>query len=266
MRYRGAVRTMRHLSDFGSRWAMVSHGFRYGGFPASRTLPDQDKSLLELHIRELGDRPIWCRAGLSDLSVVYDTFDGGYHLPPKNLRPVGTILDLGSNIGLTMAHFAVLYPEARIFGVEIDAGNIELCRKNIAPWSDRCRLVHAAVWHETCEVSYGGARESGYAVLNGRGGREKGRVRGVTLDGLLGQLELDLVDYVKMDIEGAEKEVLADASRWADRVRCLKVEVHPDKVQPRYSIETCISDLERHGFHCSLESRHESCIIANRDL
>jgi FkbM family methyltransferase len=151
-------------------------------------------------------------------------------------------------------------------GVEIDEGNIALCRKNIAPWSERCRLVHAAVWHEAAEVSYGGARESGYAVLNGRGGQVKGRVRGITLDTLIDQFDVATVDYVKMDIEGAEKAVLADATRWANRVRCLKVEVHPEKVRPHYPIDACREDLERHGFRCSLESRHESCIIATRKL
>ena len=92
MRYRGAMRTMRHLSDLGSRRALLAHGFRYGAFPTRQTPPDTDAPLLELRIRELDDRPIWCRAGLSDLSVVYDTFDGGYHLPPKGLKPVRTIL------------------------------------------------------------------------------------------------------------------------------------------------------------------------------
>jgi len=244
---------------------MLAHGFRYSGITGRETPSDAAAPLLELRIRDLGGRPIWCRAGLSDLGVVYDTFDGGYHLPPDTLTPIRNVLDLGSNIGLTMAHFSVLYPEARILGVEIDEGNVALCRKNIAPWAERCEVIHAAVWHEAREVSYGGARESGYAVMNGGGGEEKGRVRGVTMDSLIERLGVDCVDYVKMDIEGAEKAVLADAGKWASRVRCLKVEVHPEKALPRYPIEACVADLERHGFRCSLERRHHACVIATRE-
>jgi hypothetical protein len=76
---------------------------------------------------------------------------------------------------------------------------------------------------------------------------------------------VEMVDFVKMDIEGAERVVLADASRWASRVRCLKVEVHPDKAVPRYSIEACMADLKRHGFRCDREPRHEACLIASRE-
>jgi hypothetical protein len=32
------------------------------------------------------------------------------------------ILDLGANIGLTISRFAVLHPEERVVGVEMDAG------------------------------------------------------------------------------------------------------------------------------------------------
>jgi len=264
MRYRGAMRTIRHLSDFHSRCALLAYGVRCGGLSPREVLHNPDAPLLELRIRELNGRPIWCRAGLSDFGVLYDTFDGGYHVPPDTLRPIRTVLDLGSNIGLTIAHFAVLFPEARILGVEIDEENIALCRKNIAPWADRCDVIHAAAWHEAGDVAYGGTRESGYAVLNGDGGAAKGRVRSMTLGALIDQLGAATVDYVKMDIEGAESKVLANAGAWAARVRCLKVEVHPEKALPCYPVEACIADLERHGFRCSLEPRHAACVIATR--
>ena len=38
-------------------------------------------------------------------------------------------------------------------------------------------------------------------------------VRAVTLDGLVDELKLDRVDFIKMDIEGAERHALAGASR-----------------------------------------------------
>jgi hypothetical protein len=51
------------------------------------------------------------------------------------------------------------------------------------------------------------------------------------------------VDYVKMDIEGAERFVLRHNTEWAARVRSIKVEVHPP-----YSVEECLADLRRLGF------------------
>src|SRR5436305_882928 len=78
----------------------------------------------EIAIRALGGWSVTIRRGSSDAEVVWETFSGKFHLPPSDLWP-RTIWDLGANIGLTVAHFAVLYPEARLIGVELDDGNLE---------------------------------------------------------------------------------------------------------------------------------------------
>ena len=52
------------------------------------SVPTDADTLVPLRITELGDTPIHCRSGLSDLGVVYDTFDGRFHLPPEDLDPV----------------------------------------------------------------------------------------------------------------------------------------------------------------------------------
>ena len=43
-----------------------------------------------------------------------------------------------------------------------------------------------------------------------------------------------MVDYAKIDIEGAERELLRDNAGWAERVRTVNVEVH----EP-YTVEEC---------------------------
>lgn len=225
---------------------------------------DAGAPLVELRIRELHDKPIWCRSGLSDLGVVYDTFEGQYHLPPPDLRPVRAILDLGSNIGLTVAHLAEVHPEARILGVELDRGNFELCRRNIESCGDRCEVLHGAVWHEPGEVPYGGGRESGYAVNLALGAQVRATAPALTVDSLIERLGVDEIDYVKMDIEGAEKEVLRNGGSWLPRVRCIKVEVHPEKASTLYTMGMCVDDLERHGMSCEIDARHHACIIGRR--
>ena len=225
---------------------------------------DVKAPLVPLRMKALHGGTIWCRSGLSDLGVVYDTFEGRYHLPPEDSRSVRTILDLGSNIGLTIAHYAALFPEAEILGVELDSGNYELCRKNIAPYGKRCQVLNAAVWHTASEVSYGGARESGYAVITGEGQAVKNTVSALTVDSLIDKLGAGEVDFVKMDIEGAEKEVLGNAASWIGRVRSIKVEVHPEKASTLYTLGMCIEDLERHGMVCTLDARHHACIVARK--
>jgi hypothetical protein len=86
----------------------------------------------------------------------------------------------------------------------------------------------------------------------------------VTIASLVEQLNVPQVDFVKMDIEGAEKEVLGAAGAWIGKVRCLKVEVHPEKASTPYTVAACTKDLEKHGMICSRDPRHPACVIARR--
>ena len=131
------------------------------------------------------------------------------------------ILDLGANIGMTMAHLAVLYPSARIVGVELDAENAALCRENLRPWADRCTIVEAAAWTADGAVRYERRRgyEQGFHVTSESG---NATAPAISLNTLLARHGWDQVDFVKMDIEGAEQQVLRRATQWAERVRSIK--------------------------------------------
>lgn len=158
-----------------------------------------------VRVPDLGGAEITVRPGTSDVLVLLETLSGRYHLPPPGIEP-GVILDLGSNIGATMAHFAHLYEDARVCGVELDAENAELCALNVARWGERCQVLHAAVAGSDGTGSYertGGAL--GYKL-----GAGAERVRTMAIDSIFEHFGLDEVDYLKMDIEGAEREVLRD--------------------------------------------------------
>ncbi len=228
----------------------------------TRLASETDHSvLIPLRVNDLGGETIWCRSGLADLGVVYDTFVGRYHLPPEEAGPVRTILDLGANIGLTAAHFAVLFPEARVLGAELDRENCELARRNTARFGDRVHILHGAVWHEPGEVSYGGRRESGFAI--GAAGANSRRAPAFTVAQLIDRLGVSEVDYVKMDVEGAEREVLAEGA-WLAQVRAIKIEVHPEKASFLYTVGDCIEDLRRQGFRCRPDPRHHACVVGVR--
>jgi FkbM family methyltransferase len=216
-----------------------------------KRLEDASAGVFSLHLRD-GYR-VECRAGTTDAQVFTDTFVAQYHLPPPGLRPK-TILDLGSNIGTTIIHYARLFPAARVLGVELDAGNYSLCRRNIAALGDRCDVLHGAAWWCDGEIAYGGDEEWGIHV--DAGGKNKAPAYSMT--GLLDRMG-PFIDFVKMDIEGAEAEVLARAGSWIGRVGCLKVEVHKP-----YTIEACMGDLRKLGIDCQPDWRHPACVVAQR--
>jgi FkbM family methyltransferase len=222
-------------------------------------------SLVPLRVRPLGGETVWVRPGTSDASVLRDTFFARYHLPPPDPRPVRTILDLGANIGLTVADLAVRHPGARVLGVELDRSNAALAARNIAPWRDRAEVLHAAVWTSGGEVAYTGlvSEEWGYKVVESPeagAATLMGTAPALTMPELLDRVAPGgTVDYVKMDVEGAEEQLLADAAAWAPAVRCIKVEVHAP-----YDVARCMRDLRALGFDVTADSRHPSCAVGTR--
>lgn len=212
-----------------------------------------------LRVRQLQGRELYVRPGHGDLWALVHTLLPAYHLPPPELDPrtIHTILDLGANIGVSMSHLATRYPDARIVGVELDAANAELCRRNVATWGARCAVVNAAVWPRDEEVAYvaaGVGDEAFHASAPGDGSLAAARrAAGTSLQTLI-ERELPrgaVVDFVKMDIEGAEREVLTESAGWAHRVRAMIVEVHPP-----YDVAGCIADLQALGFHARVDPRY----------
>lgn len=211
---------------------------------------------IELRLRPLAGGAVWCRPGPSDFAVLYDAFRQRYHQPPAELGVPRTILDLGSNVGFTVAQMAAAFRGARILGVELDRGNYELCRRNTAAFGPRCTILWGAAWRENGEVSYDGPWQQAYRVVDGpRAGARRAPAHSVR--SLIERFEGKPIDFLKMDVEGAEQEILPCAGEWIDQVRCLKIEIH----RP-YTVEACMADLRKLGLECRRGSDHPASVTA----
>lgn len=235
------------VSDWSSFWALrrlENPGRRVGS-----------RATVDVRFRELCGASVKLRPGTQDDSLATDVFLKRHHLPPETVdttRPA-TILDLGANVGITMAHIATLFPLARVVGVELDDANAALCDENVSAWQDRCEVIRAAIWVDDGTVNYkrDERSEQSYHVDDSVAEREGPKsvastrmsAPAVSLSTLVRRTGADWIDYVKMDIEGAESLVLKENTEWASRVRSIKVEVHPP-----YSVEECMEDLARLGF------------------
>jgi FkbM family methyltransferase len=230
---------LRILSDWPSRLRFVRLRLVGGDEP------------VPLRLRPLGDRELWVRPHTSDAQVVVEDFVHGFADPPDEVagRPLSRVVELGSNIGVGLALLAERFPESSVLGVEADPANATLARRNIAPWSDRVRLVEAAVWEGPGEpvVERAGAHETGFRV-RGRGTAEDGNgtMPAVRVGDLLSDFSpTEPIDYLYMDIEGHHEPILRGEPEWVERVRAIKVSRH---LETDYSEEDCARDLERLGF------------------
>lgn len=191
-----------------------------------------------VRLRALGGRQFWIRAHSDDPWVIRETVTYTDCLPPPDLPEPSTILDLGANIGASMALMATMYPHARIVGVEPDPANATLCRRNVAPWADRCEVIEAAAWPTDGTVTLGG--QAGATRRVAATGAE---VRAIALATVLDEWTDGYADFAKLDVEGSEQELLRRETGWMARVGCVSVEVHPP-----YTGEQCRRDLEAAGF------------------
>lgn len=216
--------------------------------------------LVSIRPRVLHGNEVVLRRGTSDADVAVQTLVHGYHAPPMAMPAPELIWDLGSNIGLTVAHYACLYPSARVVGVEPSPANAALALLNTRPWRDRCTILECAVWHEDGEVALEEipGRELAGRVLGGEArGEDVLRVGALSLSTLLEREEQ--VDLLKMDIEGAEREVLRHGTDWACKVQRIVVEVH----EP-YTVDECNGDLRRLGFIPSVNPKFWVSVLGVR--
>ena len=222
----------------------------------------RERGPVALRLRALGGREFLVRSGTGDRGAVIATFSHRFHVPSLDRQPA-LIWDLGANTGTTMAHLAVLFESARIVGVELDAGNADLCRRNIAEWPERCSVITAAVWPDDGEVVYDRdvISEQAYQVseVEPDDRATRATVTALSLNTLLGRMEGGAVDFVKMDIEGAESAVLRQNTEWAAAVTVINVEVHAP-----YAVEDCATDLRALGFLATIDPRHDAAVWGTR--
>lgn len=144
-----------------------------------------------------------------------------------NDRPL--ILDCGSNVGVSVLYFKNLFPRARITAFEADPGTYELLTSNLTQngVSD-VEVLNKAVW-----VHDSGVRFSADGADGGRvtGSEHADKVPSVDFRQIL--VAHEEIDLLKMDIEGAETEVLLHAGEELKRARRIFVEYHSFAAAPQ---------------------------------
>ncbi len=141
-----------------------------------------------------------------------------YWFKPVRQRPV--ILDCGANIGLASLWFARSYPGCVLHAFEPDPYLFELLRFNIHTNQVVAELHQQAVWHTGRMVPFlPGKRQEGTIHTEGQLS-----VQAVRLNEVLTQF--DQVDFLKLDVEGAEFAVLKDCREELHRIQHLFVECH----------------------------------------
>ncbi len=173
------------------------------------------------------------RLDASDPHVLGQVFgDLEYNIEFSN--PVEVVVDLGANVGFATSYFSMKFPKALIISVEPDIENFKMLGINLREVAN-VTLVHGAIWSSDGFVEL---------VTSGSDGRDLGAwgvqtkepvssaqshklTPAYTIKTLMEQNNIEKIDLLKVDIEGAEVELFSSTDlEWLQSVEVIFVETH----------------------------------------
>ncbi len=163
----------------------------------------------------------------------------------ESVNPV--IIDGGANIGAAIAYFKWLYPESHVIAFEPNPTLHRICRRNIElnNWSN-VTLYPYALSARSGTIEFYCDEEMPMASSSSNRAKEEGR-KFSTLEVECRELDTFIssnIDFLKLDIEGAECDVLSSSE--LDKVNSGLIEYH-------YGfngnfLSTILNILEKNGF------------------
>jgi FkbM family methyltransferase len=169
----------------------------------------RDNPLALLRLRPDGDVVELWVSEFNDLHVIRESFGDRVYALPQHVRP-RTILDLGAHIGASALWFHRRFPDAEIHAVEPDLRSLGKLRRNVESLPG-VTVEHAAVAGEDGERTFYEAKRGWASSLFAAAapGGEPRMVSALSLPTLVHEHgRADRVDMVKLDVEGAEWELL----------------------------------------------------------
>ncbi len=172
-----------------------------------------------------------------------------YQFRPHRNQPI--IIDCGANIGLSTIFFKRQYPNADITAIEADPNIYKILQSNVLSYGyEAISLKHAAVW-----VHNDGIRFVSEGGTSGRISTDSGehKIPTIRLKDILKKYQG--VDMLKIDIEGAEMQVLSDCEDQLYRVHNLFVEYHSFEKKEQ-SLDHLLNILTKAGFRYHIKEAY----------
>jgi len=168
---------------------------------------------MELEKKTFGFNEFFVRDNKSDEWVIKEVINPNTYQKALNINKNDIVLDLGLNIGA----FAVFwgYKAKQCFAYEPEIENFNIAKKNIDLNNIKnCTLINSAVTGSDEKHTYFyvglGSRKDGHSILPFRG-RKKTKVSCLNINDIL---KATKANKIKIDIEGAEYEVIKAIENW----------------------------------------------------
>lgn len=145
----------------------------------------------------------------------------------RGFENVKKIIDGGAYTGLSTFYWAKTFPNAQVVAIEAERSNFDLLKKNVLINNlSNVDIHNKAIWsHEEqlCITREKMDKRPWAFAVEIRNEQQTDEISGISLSKLRADLSIDTVDILKLDIEGAEREVFLEDNKIGEVLENTKV-------------------------------------------
>ena len=179
--------------------------------------------------------------------IIEEEYQFVVELMSKHQIDVNTIIDAGANVGYTAIYLSHFYKNMQLIALEPNKATFERLKMNMDLNNlDHVTLHQKGLWNKNtflkADNSFRDKQAWSFRLEETSNEREK-LFEVVSMNSLLETNKLESVDFLKIDVEGGEKEIFnseADLS-WLKTVKVIAIEIH-DEFECREDIETILTE------------------------
>jgi FkbM family methyltransferase len=168
----------------------------------------------------------------------------------NSIKKEPLIIDCGANIGLSIIYFKKLYPQAKIIAFEPDKKIFDYLKFNINSFQFKdIELINKGLWKEETILKFFSEGADGGRVADNEDTINIIQIETVKLSNYLRNNQ---TDFLKIDIEGAETEVLLECEEYLCNVKNIFIEYH-SFINKNQTLSIILNILEKNGFRYYIE-------------
>ncbi len=176
-----------------------------------------------------------------EYGLILKTFELNDHFKGEKI-----IIDAGANVGYTTVYFSINLDNVRVFAVEPSEKNAEVFLKNKAYLKNKNSIIlyqnalsdKENQFFET-ETNFRDGRDWSITTKE----VQNGTLKGITIDEIIRNNNLNYISLLKIDIEGAERFIFTPENDlgFLDKTQIIAIEIH-DEFNIRETIHTILKD------------------------
>ena len=180
---------------------------------------------------------------------------------------ITNFIDAGANVGFSSLYLSAFFPNSTFICLEPNPGNFAALSHNIGQniKENNFILLQKALWNKSVQLSgsndFRDGKDWSFSVKEESG--IEGDIEGVTMDWILQKYNFDEVDFLKIDIEGAEASLFENkrsVESWIDKIKVMAIEIH-EETTSGFKIENMLQNFGCRIYHCG-----ELTIAVNKKL